>query len=127
MSEFIELFVDFHQIANIQSKLMVGYVDCCLSLFLFLSGVVIVFCFVYLRSVIVDIGGCSLKFFSLGDCMAPAGLSLYLCDKLNLSKKVLDERPIVSFEHYFFSSVSISTIFLFLLFFICFNFRGTFC
>jgi len=61
----------------------------------------------YSKSVIVDIGGCNLKFFSLGDSMTPhkkvcTFVVNYICQKF-----FLDERPTVSLKHYFFSCVSV--------------------
>ncbi|CAL5053753.1 unnamed protein product [Urochloa decumbens] len=55
---------------------------------------------------IIDIGGCKIKFFSLGDSMAPGGkICTYIINCL-CRKFFLDERPTISLKHYFFSSVS---------------------
>lgn len=59
------------------------------------------------KTVIVDIGGCTLKFFSLGDSMAPGHQVCTFVVNCMCRKFFLDERPTISLKHYFFSSVSI--------------------
>ncbi|CAL5000198.1 unnamed protein product [Urochloa decumbens] len=60
----------------------------------------------YSKVDIIDIGGCKIKFFSLGDSMAPGGkICTYIINCL-CRKFFLDERPTISLKHYFFSSLS---------------------
>lgn len=73
--------------------------------------------FFYCRSVVVDIGGCTLKYFSLGDSMAPGHEVCTFVINCMCRKFFLDERPTISLKHYFFSSVSVSDLYYFVLLF----------
>lgn len=61
------------------------------------------------RSVVVDLGGCSLKYFALGDSMAPGKQVCSFVINCLCRKFFMDERPTISRKHYFFSSVSVSS------------------
>lgn len=58
------------------------------------------------RSVVVDLGGCSLKYFALGDSMAPGKQVCSFVINCLCRKFFMDVRPTLSRKHYFFSSVS---------------------
>lgn len=68
----------------------------------------IVFFLLFSRFNVVDIGGCTLKFFSFGDSMAPEHQVCTFVVNCYCRKFFLDERPTVSLKHYFFSSLSVS-------------------
>ncbi|CAD6205116.1 unnamed protein product [Miscanthus lutarioriparius] len=57
-------------------------------------------------SVVVDLGGCSLKYFALGDSMALGKQVCSFVINCLCRKFFMDERPTVSRKHYFVSSIS---------------------
>ncbi|KAG0542402.1 hypothetical protein BDA96_02G100800 [Sorghum bicolor] len=58
------------------------------------------------RSIVVDIGGCNLRYYSLAESMAPGSEVCSYVVNVLCRKYFLDERPTISRKHYFFSSVS---------------------
>ena len=92
---------------NMQSKFF--YIFTFLFIFFVVSWILFYLCW---RCVIVDIGGCNLKFFSLGDSMALDHKVCTFVVNCICRKFFLDERPTISLKHYFFSCVSVSILIL---------------
>lgn len=64
--------------------------------------------FLFFRSTVVDIGGCILRYFSLGESMAAGNeVCTYVVNAL-CRNFFMDERPTVSKKHYFFCFVAVS-------------------
>jgi len=94
-------------VPNMQSKFF--YIFTFLFIFFVVSWILFYLCS---RCVIVDIGGCNLKFFSLGDSMALDHKVCTFVVNCICRKFFLDERPTISLKHYFFSCVSVSILIL---------------
>ena len=90
-----------------QSKFF--YIFTFLFIFFVVSWILFYLCW---RCVIVDIGGCNLKFFSFGDSMALDHKVCTFVVNCICRKFFLDERPTISLKHYFFSCVSVSILIL---------------
>lgn len=74
--------------------------------------------FPFFRATVVDIGGCILKYFSLGESMTAGNEVCTFVINALCRKYFMDERPTVSRKHYFFSSIAVSYP-VFLVGFIC--------